>query len=123
MNGVRLLVLFAAALLLDAASVAGQSANPLPTDLPRDFGWQTNQGVLEYIVQISPEQAVFMQQNGEEVLSDTRSLLVHRLLKGESEFPKEQRRQLLDILITYFQLHIPNFRPLKSVDVLHDLLD
>lgn len=60
--------------------------------------------------------------HGEEVLGNARSVLMHRFLKGETGFNHAERRQLLDTMLFYFQLHIPNFRPLKSVDVLHELL-
>jgi DNA repair protein RecO (recombination protein O) len=60
--------------------------------------------------------------HGEEVLSEEGSLLIHRLLRGESGFNHAERRQLLDTLLLYYQLHIPNFKSIRSVDVLHELL-
>jgi len=33
-----------------------------------------------------------------------------------------ERKKLLDVLITYYQLHLPGFGEMKSVEILHDVL-
>lgn len=33
-----------------------------------------------------------------------------------------QRKRLVDILITYYQTHLPGFTPVKSLDVLHEVV-
>ena len=54
--------------------------------------------------------------------------LVGLLLKTSFEKNDElkiiysERRTLLDILITYYQLHLPGFGEMKSVEILHDVL-
>ncbi len=98
MNGVRLLLVFAAATQLGVALLAAQVADPFPMDSSRDFGWQIKEGVLEYIVQISPEKAMFMQQNGEENLSDMPPELVGRVQRivvrvGNDILPKSPSKE------------------------------
>jgi len=60
-------------------------------------------------------------QHGE-ILNENGSLLIHKLLNGEIKFTKEERGKMLDDLITYYRLHIPGFKELRSVEVLHEIL-
>ncbi|NOX87340.1 MAG: DNA repair protein RecO [Chlorobi bacterium] len=41
---------------------------------------------------------------------------------NELEISYSERRNLLDVLITYFQLHLPGFGEMKSVEILHEVL-
>lgn len=84
MNGIRVLVL---SLLLAQPATAFQDAE-------RDFGWQIRDGAVEYIVQVSPEEARDMQQNNMENASDLPEELVGRVSRivvriGTSPLPRE----------------------------------
>ncbi|MCP4125202.1 MAG: DNA repair protein RecO [Bacteroidetes bacterium] len=60
--------------------------------------------------------------HGGHILDEDRSLLIHRLLRGEIQFTRDQRRQMLDDLLTYYRLHIPGFKELRSLEVLQEIL-
>lgn len=57
-------------------------------------------------------------------LSQSESQLFSDFLKVNSlqvRFSNQQRRNLLDILLAYYRLHIPGFNELKSIEVLKEL--
>jgi len=60
--------------------------------------------------------------HGGQILDEDRSLLIHRLLRGETGFKREERREMIDDLLTYYRLHIPGFKELRSLDVLQEVL-
>lgn len=39
----------------------------------------------------------------------------------KNRFSQKQRKELLNILVNYYQIHLPNFRKPKSLDVLHEI--
>jgi len=57
-------------------------------------------------------------------LNHAESLLFSEFLKVNSlrsSFSNEQRRNLLEILLAYYRLHIPGFNDIKSLDVLKEV--
>lgn len=41
---------------------------------------------------------------------------------NDLEISYSERRSLLDVLITYYQMHLPGFGEMKSVEILHEVL-
>lgn len=58
----------------------------------------------------------------EDVLDLHTSSLMQSLLDGKKDFKSNERKILLDTLLLYFQHHIPNFRKLRSLDILGELV-
>lgn len=56
------------------------------------------------------------------VLDEPDSLLLRRLLEGEVAFAPSERSSIMELLLKYFRLHVPGFRELRSLDVLHTVL-
>jgi DNA repair protein RecO (recombination protein O) len=42
---------------------------------------------------------------------------------GELDFDNQARRQLMNSLMDYYQIHLPGFKGMKSIDVLRSLMD
>ena len=52
------------------------------------------------------------------------TFLLHEFLREETtSFSKAERLKILDILLTYFKIHIPNFNTLTSLDILRTILN
>ncbi|MFZ5553926.1 MAG: DNA repair protein RecO [Bacteroidota bacterium] len=53
------------------------------------------------------------------------SLLFHSLLFGKEKTPlsREQKKQMAECFITYFQVHLPGVKEIKSLPVLKEILD
>lgn len=94
MNGIGLLVL-----IVTLGQISFPNAGPPAASDARDFGWQitkeesTGRDIIEFIVQISPEKAAFMNANNEENLSDLPPELVGRVTRfvtriGTAELPR-----------------------------------
>ncbi|MCB0503416.1 MAG: DNA repair protein RecO [Bacteroidetes bacterium] len=58
----------------------------------------------------------------EDVLDLHTSSLMQSLLNDYKDFKSNERKILLDTLLLYFQHHIPNFRKLRSLDILGELV-
>ena len=64
-----------------------------------------------------------MQYDFVHVLDEEESLMMHEILLNTAEaqsrrFDFGERNKLLDILLKYFFLHVPSFKPIKSLDIL-----
>jgi DNA repair protein RecO (recombination protein O) len=58
-------------------------------------------------------------------LNKTDSLLFSEFLKVnglKAKLSNEQRRNLLDVLLSYYALHIPGFKEIKSLEVLKEVM-
>lgn len=51
------------------------------------------------------------------------SHILHKILQGNYTMPlsKEQRNRMVNLLINYFELHVPEFGKVKSVEVLEEV--
>lgn len=74
---------------------------------------------------LSPREGVFSSQIYSDSFNFAESQLFLRLMQSkmnvETTFNQSERRQLLQLLMTYYNYHIPNFSKVSSLDVLMDM--
>lgn len=74
---------------------------------------------------LSPREGIFSSQIHSESFNLTESRLFIRLMRtkmiSETQFSQSERRQLLQLLLTYYSYHIPNFSKISSLDILMNM--
>lgn len=73
----------------------------------------------------SLEEGLFVESRGLNTLEPPSSLLISRILSGQSELrtSREQRLSCLKQLVRYFQIHVVKDKKIKSLEILSELFD
>lgn len=87
------------------------------------FQMQNNYSEDRPYFDISVGQFVATLTSDKSVLDDSLSLVIHQLMNGSQilSLSKQDKEFLLDKLMFYFELHIENFKPLRSIPVLRSI--
>ncbi len=94
-------------------------------EISQILGFNPSNNFGEDRLYFSLSDGVFHTQHelGISLLDRQQSELVNQLLFGKSNFTSQQRKILLETLLLYFQHHIPNFKKLKSIEILSELVN
>ena len=116
--------LYDSLMTIDREEVKGMFAIDQLLNISKILGFYPSTNKSEDLNYFNITEGVFQSQKGyQDYILDLRtSVLIQSLLEGNRNFNSSERKTLLDTLLLYFQHHIPNFKKLRSIDILGELV-